>query len=697
MAIIIPALFFGALIWLLAGAGRGGLRQCFVYAAAVYTLCLVFATEVFSAGSLLRVETLAVFYGALAVAAGVYARLYGDRQAVLQALRNVPARFMEFPAVLSAAGLVLAIVLLIALVSPPNNWDSMTYHMSRVAMWVQQQSVAHYPTPYLVQNSHPPLAEWNILHFQLLSGGDRFANAVQWLYLFGCGIAASLIARECKAAFPLQALAAVIAVTLPMALLQGSSTQNDVAGSFWILSFTLFVIQYLKEPRWELLLLGGLTAGFALLTKGTLYVILPPVALSLLIYGLTRPGVRAMRIKLLPAAAAILALALVLNVGHYSRNFASFGNPLVPDRNQSQTVDEFGPLVTPFVIYSNLVRNSALHWNVPSYELNWDIMQLMRRVFGEGLESVEGSTVGGAEGGIYRTGIFFYIHEDYTGNFLHFWTALLAVPGIILLRKRLQFNALTVGMALTVLATVVFFCAIIKFQGFNSRYHTPLFMLAAPVVAIFISGVAARIFAAARSRQQQRRQQRRQGRQGRQRRRNAAPDRVAAGNWVAGDWRIIIAAALFLVLCIPWVIFNSSRPVFSANPGLGIFSPRSVSVFSASRPEMYFNSRADMRQAYLAAMEYLAALEPAEVGLYMELDHYDYPVSALFREMAGQSPRLEHIGVTNVSADLREGEWAPEYVFSTKGAAEVIEGQRYVVDQEFGPLTILARADVVGE
>ena len=398
MAIIIPALFFGALIWLLAGAGRGGLRQCFVYAAAVYTLCLVFATEVFSAGGLLRVETLAVFYGALAVAAGVYARLYGDRQAVLQALRNVQTRFMEFPAVLSAAGLVLAIVLLIALVSPPNNWDSMTYHMSRVAMWVQQESVAHYPTPYLVQNSHPPLAEWNILHFQILSGGDRFANAVQWLYLFGCGIAASLIARECKAAFPVQALAAVIAVTLPMALLQGSSTQNDVAGSFWILSFTLFVIQYLKAPRLELLLLGGLTAGFALLTKGTLYVILPPVALSLLVYGLTRPKVRAMRIKLLPAAAAILALALVLNVGHYSRNFASFGNPLVPDRNQSQTVDEFGPLVTPFVIYSNLVRNSALHWNVPSYELNWDIMQLMRGVFGDGLESVEGSTVGGGGG-----------------------------------------------------------------------------------------------------------------------------------------------------------------------------------------------------------------------------------------------------------------------------------------------------------
>ena len=64
--------------------------------------------------------------------------------------------------------------------------------------------------------------------------------------------------------------------------------------------------------------------------------------------------------------------------------------------------------------------------------------------------------------------------------------------------------------------------------------------------------------------------------------------------------------------------------------------------------------------------------------------------------MAGAAPRLGNIGVTNVSAGLREGEWAPEYVISTKGAADMLEGQRYVVDQEFGPVTILVRADVVG-
>lgn len=68
-----------------------------------------------------------------------------------------------------------------------------------------------------------------------------------------------------------------------------------------------------------------------------------------------------------------------------------------------------------------------------------------------------------------------------------------------------------------------------------------------------------------------------------------------------------------------------------------------------SGAEMYFNGRADMRQAYIAAIEYLADLEPAAVGICMELDYYDYPVAALFREMTGYAPRLGHIDVTNVS------------------------------------------------
>lgn len=67
---------------------------------------------------------------------------------------------------------ILATTLLIALVAPPNTWDSMTYHLARVANWIQLESVHFYPTSIDGQNYQMPLAEFAILQLQLLSNSD---------------------------------------------------------------------------------------------------------------------------------------------------------------------------------------------------------------------------------------------------------------------------------------------------------------------------------------------------------------------------------------------------------------------------------------------------------------------------------------------------------------------------------------------
>src|SRR4030095_5899533 len=57
------------------------------------------------------------------------------------------ARALPLPRLaLGAVGVVLAATGTLAFLAPPNNWDSMTYHMPRVAHWSQAGSVAHYPT-----------------------------------------------------------------------------------------------------------------------------------------------------------------------------------------------------------------------------------------------------------------------------------------------------------------------------------------------------------------------------------------------------------------------------------------------------------------------------------------------------------------------------------------------------------------------
>ena len=73
-----------------------------------------------------------------------------------------PGRLPERMVVLAMCGLGAIVVMagLTAIVAPPNTYDSMTYHLPRVMHWIQNQSVAHYPTHIPRQLHFPPGAEF---------------------------------------------------------------------------------------------------------------------------------------------------------------------------------------------------------------------------------------------------------------------------------------------------------------------------------------------------------------------------------------------------------------------------------------------------------------------------------------------------------------------------------------------------------
>lgn len=61
----------------------------------------------------------------------------------------------------------------------PNTYDSMSYHMTRVVHWMQNNSVSYYLTGIDRQNIFPPGAEYLILFFQIIMGTDYLAGLVQ--------------------------------------------------------------------------------------------------------------------------------------------------------------------------------------------------------------------------------------------------------------------------------------------------------------------------------------------------------------------------------------------------------------------------------------------------------------------------------------------------------------------------------------
>ena len=114
-------------------------------------------------------------------------------------------------------GIVFYLVMtaLVAFLAPPNTFDSLNYHMARVAHWAQNQSLRHFVTGLDIQNSNTPGAEAAILNTFVLTGGDQWSNFIAWAAYAGSAIGAAWIASGFGAPKSGQWLAAIFALTLP--------------------------------------------------------------------------------------------------------------------------------------------------------------------------------------------------------------------------------------------------------------------------------------------------------------------------------------------------------------------------------------------------------------------------------------------------------------------------------------------------
>ena len=79
---------------------------------------------------------------------------------------------------------------------PPNNWDSMAYHLPRIQHWIQNGNVYPYPTNITRQIATSPLSEYIILNIQVLASTDAFSNLVQYFALINTIFLATLILKS---------------------------------------------------------------------------------------------------------------------------------------------------------------------------------------------------------------------------------------------------------------------------------------------------------------------------------------------------------------------------------------------------------------------------------------------------------------------------------------------------------------------
>ncbi|MBN2257243.1 MAG: glycosyltransferase family 39 protein, partial [Anaerolineaceae bacterium] len=272
----------------------------------------------------------------------------------------------------SAIAIILLLTAFIAWRAPPMTWDSMTYHMSRIAHWAENQSIGHYITGIERQNSMSPGAEMITLHGYLLAGSDRFASFTEWFAMLGSVIGVSLVARNMGGRRYAQWLAALFAVSLPMGIVQASSTITDYVVAFWLVCLAVEVTHYQKSEDNHAVVFAVLASGMAVLTKPTCIPYLLPLIVWMIVLIIRRMK------PVIVFKWAVLAVCLVglITGGYVARNLTTFGglsNPIDFQNHVNQ-------LRTPAGFFSNVLKNAALHAGTPSEHLNNELDILIRKV-----------------------------------------------------------------------------------------------------------------------------------------------------------------------------------------------------------------------------------------------------------------------------------------------------------------------------
>ena len=158
---------------------RMTLRDWYLYAIALAGVLVAVVTEALSAVRMLSFWPLLLTWTVIAVVCLCVAGIHAHRFARARRGVRTPLKQMDL-VIVAWVGVVIALTGTLALAAVPTTADSLIYHLARVAHWMQNRTVAFYPTPTFHQLYLSPWAEYAILHLFILSRDDRLANLVQW-------------------------------------------------------------------------------------------------------------------------------------------------------------------------------------------------------------------------------------------------------------------------------------------------------------------------------------------------------------------------------------------------------------------------------------------------------------------------------------------------------------------------------------
>lgn len=527
-----------------------------------------------------------------------------------------------------------AAVVFLALVTTPNNWDSMTYHLPRIAYWAQNRSVEHYATNSIRQIASPALAEFVNLHVYILCRGhDELFNLLQaFSYLTGAVTVGAIAGRlGCDRKF--RFLAALVYMAMPIAYAEALTTQVDNFATIWLLFFVYLLLDMADRKEKtsfdsdtvRRVCTMGLCVAWGYLAKPSVCIGMVFFAVWLLAACIARKDRIKDLIRLALAALPFVALPLLPEL---MRNFKTFHAYASKGTGARQLVGT----LQPSYLFVNFMKNFT--FNLPTALIK-DSEKFFIRFATKAAKILQVEL--NAES-IAEDGLEYSMHGvntygcDTAVNPLVMWLLIFCVLWAVVQIRKTDWKALQNGYLLTSVISFCVFCTVLRWEPFVSRYMVSYLALLCPMITSQI---------------QMRTQQEK--------------DRPLRHG--------LVGIIVFLGIMGAVSVTNFHYDIW-AHQGAN------------NRPYGYFASRREPAAYYAALTDAVKAQHYQSVGIYlMKADDYEYPLWAML-----DGCRIEHIYVENESAVYAKEDFVPDCIIWAGELPETVVagGREYGRVTDFG-------------
>lgn len=575
----------------------------YIQACIIWSVYLFFMTEFLSILSLIKpIPLLCAWLGfaVILLALLIYRKRYRE-------LFRFSFKFT--PAALGIGLLMLLglIVLRFSLATTPYNWDSMTYHLPRITHWAQNGSVAHYATHILRQISSPVLAEFVNLHVYILTAkSDILFNLLQGVSYLTCACMVYRITLKLHGSQGTGLLATLLYMSMPIAVSEALTTQTDHFSALWLLYFMYLLLDFTnpgEKIRFDSstvrkVCMMGCCVSLGYLTKPSVCIAMALSVLWLLLHCILRKDSPQILCKLIGCTIPTIVLPLLPETLRNLHTFSALSDPGVGKR---QLIGTLHPLYVLVNFLKNFTFNMPWHYIPNSENL---LLRLVRKAASVLRVDLNAPSISEDGRDFFLHGSLDYGHDTAVNPLILYLLILCILLGLWACR-RYSVKRIVLGYSFIATACFMVFCAVLRWEPFVSRYMLSYLALLCPMIAIQLHSRLPRI--------------------------------------ARCSLTVVVILLCFIDLSRQSAYDQLMMTKWGAN----------------QRPYGYFANRNTEYDSYFAICEVIKDKDYASVGLFINVDDYEYP---LWEMLLGQTERIEHIGVTNESMIYADDAFQPDCI-----------------------------------